>query len=138
MWDFKPVVGIGDLVLDIMYLNNNLVGVDGGGSVWNLLCNVAHEGGESYAFGVCGNDNAGKIAINSLKDAGVLTESVLIKNIRTKRIHENVLRNHTDPSLICPMCDKMSWYASSYLPRDRRIPDFIFNLQKGWQKILWK
>ena len=70
-----------DIILDKIYdANFNLVKQDGGGCNWNDLYNLSIMGEECYAFGSCGNDEEGRIAVDSLKKAGVNTDNIIIDN----------------------------------------------------------
>lgn len=74
----------GDIILDNVYDSDfNLIKQDGGGSNWNTLYNLAHMGETCYAIGSVGNDEEGKIAINSLKHVNINTDYVIRENIRT-------------------------------------------------------
>ena len=81
----KIFISHADIILDKIYDSEfNLVKQDGGGCNWNDLYNLSLMGETCYAFGSCGNDEEGKIALDSLKRAGVNTDNVLIDDtIRT-------------------------------------------------------
>ncbi len=44
------IVGIGDLVLDYYYQSNKFLGVSGGGTVFNILSNLATKFDNCYAY----------------------------------------------------------------------------------------
>lgn len=74
----------GDIILDHIYDENlNLIKQDGGGCNWNDLYNLARMGETCYAIGSCGNDEAGKIAINSLQKSGVNIENIIVEEKST-------------------------------------------------------
>ena len=78
-------IGIGDLVLDIYYDDKlKYIGCDGGITTFNILCNLSSMGFNTKAYGVCGNDIEGKLAIKSLRDCNGETDITINKNIKTK------------------------------------------------------
>lgn len=80
----KVFVSHGDIFLDKIYDGDlNLIKQDGGGSNWNTLYNLAYMGEDCYAIGSCGNDEEGRIALDSLKKCGVNTDYIQIDNIST-------------------------------------------------------
>ena len=80
----KIFISHGDLILDNIYNHNlELIKQDGGGCNWNDLYNLALMGEKCYAIGSCGNDTEGKIAIQSLKKAGINTEHIIIEEKST-------------------------------------------------------
>ena len=82
------IISIGDLVTDFYYKNGKLVGVNGGMTSHNIISNIAKLGLETFVFGVCGNDMAGTIAINSLKEVGTNIDNVkVIEDINNRCFH---------------------------------------------------
>ena len=80
----KIFISHGDIILDKIYNDNlELIGKDGGGCNWNDIYNLSLMGEECYAFGSCGNDKEGKIAVNSLKKVGVNTDNIIIEEKNT-------------------------------------------------------
>ena len=80
----KIFISHGDLILDNIYNDNlELIKQDGGGCNWNDLYNIALMGEKCYAIGSCGNDVEGKIAIQSLKNAGINTKHIIIEKKST-------------------------------------------------------
>lgn len=80
----KIFISHGDIILDKIYDSNlNLLKEDGGGCNWNDLYNLSYMGEDCYAFGSIGNDKEGTIALNSLKQVGINTDSVIIENKST-------------------------------------------------------
>lgn len=80
----KIFVSHGDIILDKIYNDKfELINQDGGGCNWNDLYNLSLMGEKCYAIGSCGNDEEGKIAVDSLKSNGVNTENVIIENKKT-------------------------------------------------------
>ncbi|MBK7143349.1 MAG: hypothetical protein IPH75_14850 [bacterium] len=80
-------IGFGDVILDHVFRNRGTeviyLGSQGGGPVWNMLCNLSRLGSKTKAIGVAGKDSFGKFAITELKQLGVDTED--IKSVEGKR-----------------------------------------------------
>ena len=113
-------VSIGDLVTDVYYDKElKLIGLDGGITAHNIICNLQNMGFNTFAFGVCGDDYYGRIAIKSLDDCSVKNDISVDKNINTKAYHiRNVLINEKycfKSIMFCPYCRKSSWYEGSYI-----------------------
>lgn len=80
----KIFISHGDIILDKIYNDKlELISQDGGGCNWNDIYNLSLMGEECYAIGSCGNDEEGKIAVNSLKRAGVNTDNIIIEEKNT-------------------------------------------------------
>lgn len=80
----KVFISHGDIILDKIYNDDlKLISQDGGGCNWNDLYNLSLMGEECYAIGSCGNDEEGKIAVDSLKKAGVNTDYIIIEKKST-------------------------------------------------------
>lgn len=118
-----------DIILDKIYdAKFNLIKQDGGGCNWNDLYNLSMLGEKCYAFGSCGNDEEGKIAIESLKRAGVNVENIIIdNNISTSVMNilmpENISLEDNDiiHTWYSPITNKNTMHFSDNLPLD--IPD---------------
>ena len=113
-------VSIGDLVADVYYDKNlKLIGVDGGITTHNIICNLEYMGFNTFAFGVCGNDFLGKISIKSLSDCNVKNDILIHNDIKTKAYHiRRVIENdkYAYRSIkYCPYCKESSWYEGSYI-----------------------
>lgn len=122
------VVSIGDLVTDYYYKNNKLVGVSGGMSSHNIIANIAKMKLETAVYGVCGDDMAGKNAIQSLKDLGVNTEKInVIKDINTRCFHVSYFDNNGKLEFKskkrCPFCNEKRWYAPSMINSKEILKD---------------
>ena len=84
----KIFISHGDIIIDKIYNDNlKLINQDGGGCNWNDLYNLSLMGEECYAIGSCGNDEEGKIAINSLKKVGVNTDNIVIEKKSTNAMN---------------------------------------------------
>lgn len=92
------IISIGDLVTDYYYKNSKLVGVNGGMTSHNIIANISKLGFNTSVYGVCGNDMAGKIAIDSLSILCVDTSNIeVINDIKTRLFH--VSYNDSDGKL---------------------------------------
>jgi fructoselysine-6-P-deglycase FrlB-like protein len=79
-------VGCGELILDKIYRKDpelKLVKQAGGGTVWNILANLAKHNEKTIAFGICGKDKESDAAINSLNELGVDTSYIKKAKKRT-------------------------------------------------------
>ena len=117
------VISIGDLVTDFYYKDGKVVGVNGGMSSHNIIANIAKLGLKTAAYGSCGDDASGLVAINSLTDIGVNTDHIKIKkNIHTRAFH--VSYQEIDGKLEftskkrCPFCNTKRWYEMSEIDVD--------------------
>lgn len=111
----KRYVAIGDLVADCYYEDGNLLKVDGGASKFNVICNLAARGNETYVISHCGNDMYGKIAIQSLQTLGVDTSFVKQTGNKTRSYHLIVDNDRHISIKNCPICGKKTWYEPSLL-----------------------
>ena len=112
------IISIGDLVTDYYYKNGKLVGVNGGMTSHNIIANISKLGFNTSVYGTCGNDMAGKIAIDSLSILGVDISNIeIINDIKTRLFH--VSYNDSDGKLEfkskkrCPLCNEKRWYEES-------------------------
>ncbi len=118
------IISIGDLVTDFYYKNGKLVGVNGGMTSHNIIANIAKLGLETSVCGVCGDDMAGTIAINSLKEVGTNIDNVkVIEDINTRCFHVSYqeLNNKLEftSKKRCPICNIKKWYEESKIePND--------------------
>ena len=118
------IISIGDLVTDFYYKNGKLVGVNGGMTSHNIIANIAKLGLETFVFGVCGDDMAGTIAINSLKEVGTNIDNVKrIEDINTRCFHISYQEVNDKLEFTskkrCPVCNIKKWYEESKIePND--------------------
>lgn len=125
----KIFISHADIILDKIYDSNfNLIKQDGGGCNWNDLYNLSLMGETCYAFGSCGNDKEGKIALDSLKRVGVNTDNVLIDDtIRTDVMNillpasSSLDDNDVIHTWYSPITNKSTMHFSDNLPLD--IPE---------------
>lgn len=142
------VISIGDLVTDFYYKNGKLVGVNGGMTSHNIIANIAKLGLETSAYGVCGDDMAGTIAVNSLKEVGTNVDNVKkIESINTRCFHVSYQELNGKLEFVskkrCPICNIKRWYdeseieANDILKQINRDDVLIFdNLNKKNQIII--
>lgn len=129
----KIFISHADIILDKIYdYKFNLIKQDGGGCNWNNLYNLSILGEKCYAFGSCGNDEEGKIAVNSLKKAGVDTKNIIIDNNISTAVMNILLPNQKsleDNDVIhtwySPITNKNTMHFSDNLPLE--IPEEIKN-----------
>ena len=118
------IISIGDLVTDFYYKNGKLVGVNGGMTSHNIIANIAKLGLGTGVYGVCGDDMAGTIAINSLKEVGTNIDNVkIIENINTRCFHVSYQELNGKLEFTskkrCPVCNIKRWYEESKIePND--------------------
>ena len=118
------IISIGDLVTDFYYKNGKLVGVNGGMTSHNIIANIAKLGLETSVCGACGDDIAGTIAINSLKEVGTNIDNVkIIENINTRCFHVSYQELNGKLEFTskkrCPVCSIKRWYEESKIePND--------------------
>ena len=113
-------VSIGDLVADVYYDKYiKLIGVDGGITVHNIICNLQSMGFDTIAFGVCGNDYLGKISKDSLTDCNVKNDILVRDDIKTKAYHIRRVPENDGYAYrsikYCPYCKENCWYEGSYI-----------------------
>lgn len=145
----------GDLTTDKIYdYEYNILKEDGGGCNFNVLYHLANMGENCYAIGTIGDDYEGKIAINSLKRAGVNTNYVKVEDRKTSTHHiiipntiernRSIIHSRYHPKtneLTVSFSDKLpvtlpdmlkNKYVFTILERMRLINlQFIKNIEKG-------
>ena len=114
------VVSIGDLVLDYYYKDGKLLGVNGGMTSHNIVANLSHMKIPTSVYGVCGNDAAGLLAMQSLKDLDVDTTNIkILDNISTRCFHVSYINNNNKIEFTskkrCPLCNIKNWYNDSLI-----------------------
>lgn len=121
------IVSIGDLVLDYVYVDSKLLGVNGGMSSHNIIANLASQGASTSVIGVCGSDIAGEICIKSLNDLNVDTTNIhKLENVNTRCFHINMTKNGFTSKKRCPICNKKHWYDESKIV----VSDVLKNISK--------
>ncbi|MBR3697649.1 MAG: carbohydrate kinase family protein [Clostridia bacterium] len=116
----KIFITHGDIILDKIYNDKlELINQDGGGCNWNDIYNLSLMGEKCYAFGSCGNDEEGKIALESLTKAGVNTNNIIIEEKPTNIMNIVIPnKNLEDDSIM------HSWYNPITL-------DYTMNFSKN-------
>ena len=114
------IISIGDLVLDYYYLNDKLIGVNGGMSSHNIILNLKHLGHNVSVSGVCGDDAAGMLAIKSLSDEKIDVSHIKqLNGIETRKFHVSYYEEGESfkfkSKKRCPYCNKKSWYNESLI-----------------------
>lgn len=125
----KIFISHADIILDKIYDDDfRLIKQDGGGCNWNDLYHLSKFGEECYAFGSAGNDEEGKIAIESLKKAGVNTDNIIIdNNIKTAVMNillpksSSLEDNDVIHTWYSPITNKNTMHFSDNLPLE--IPE---------------
>lgn len=133
------IYGIGEIVVDIYYKTNrdrvNQYAYSGGGSVWNILCNLSQNGVECKGLGTVGKDRLGQVVLDQMKDLGVDCSYIhKAKNI-TNQIHikipqDQLFVNDTSISMSikCPICGSRNWASRA---RYRKQPNIDLHNVKG-------
>ncbi len=93
------IVGIGNLILDY-YFYNNIIYVNSGGTVSNILANLSKMGFNTKICGYYGNDFGGQIAKELIERCHVDTTLLEEKNYQTKKFF--ISANSYSSS--CPYC----------------------------------
>ncbi len=118
----KIFISHGDIIIDKIYDSNlNLLKQDGGGCNWNDLYNLARMGEKCYALGSAGNDEEGKIAINSLKSLGINVESITIEDKPTNVMNiimpnKEIEDNNILHSWYSPITNTLTFHFSDNMP----------------------
>lgn len=129
----KIFISHADIILDKIYDSDfHIIKQDGGGCNWNDLYNLAIMGENCYAFGSAGNDEEGKIAIQSLKNAGINIENILIDDTISTAVMNILLPDTTslgDNDVIhtwySPITNKNTMHFSDNLPLT--IPETFYD-----------
>lgn len=126
------VISIGDLVTDYYYKDDSLTGVDGGMTAHNIIANLSNYM-NTKVYGVCGNDEAGKISIMSLEDLKVDVSSIVIdSSIDTRCFHISFFLNENGEITFnskkrCPKCNDKRWYECSKINTNNIVKDISFD-----------
>ncbi len=124
------VISVGDLVLDYYYLNDNLIGVNGGMSSHNIILNLKYLGLNVSVSGVCGVDDAGILVIKSLSDEKIDVSHIKqLNEIETRKFHVSYYEEGESfkfkSKKRCPYCNKKSWYSESLIDVNEIIDDIL-------------
>ena len=106
------IIGVGNLVTDYYYKDYNFLGACGGMTAFNIIANLSSKY-ETYAVGICGDDDDGRIAVQSLQNLNVNTEYVLATEKQTRCFNINIQENGISSKKRCPICNRKKWYETS-------------------------
>lgn len=104
------LIAFGDLYCDYYFRNNQLIGIMGGKTNANILCNLSNEFTTKY-IGVVGNDTSGKVVVDSLKQLGIDTTDIKVIDEYTKKF----FLSEEGYDTICPYCNRRLQYHGSKL-----------------------
>ncbi len=104
------IYGVGDLVCDLYYENQKLIGMDGGKSFANIVVNLADRF-DTYIWGACGTDYYGDIALKSLEELGVSTQYVKRYPVLTRLFHIDYQKNLTKKKDF--VTHQKTWYPNT-------------------------
>lgn len=122
------ILGVGEIVLDIICVNDEIYNYTGGGSVSNVLANLSNTNHNLIAYGSVGNDRSGLHAIKSLEQLGIDTSLLLVKKGRSRKIYQNIIivnniYKKNNNKITCPKCKTNLWNAGLKL-KNSFIDDF--------------
>lgn len=102
----KVFISHGDIILDKIYNDDlELISQDGGGCNWNDLYNLSLMGEKCYAIGSMGNDEEGKIALESLTRANVNVDGIIVEDKHTSVMNIIIPNKELDDNSI-----SHNWY----------------------------
>ena len=110
----QRVVGIGNVVCDMYYQDNQLIGISGGQTTSNILFNLAVMGVRTKLIGSVGDDIYGEIATDSLSRVKVNLSGVKVLKQATTTWHISVINNKGINSRKCPYCALKRKYVLQY------------------------
>lgn len=129
----KVFVSHGDLILDKIYDDDlHFLKQDGGGCNWNDLYNLAIMGENCYAIGSIGNDEEGKIALQTLSNVHINTDYVITENKKTNIMNiiipnDKLKDNSILHSWYSPITNEYTMNFSNNLPTN--LPEELENKQ---------
>lgn len=111
-------VGFGQNVIDHYFCDGKYIGSSAGGSVWNIISNLASLGCETVALGTVSGDYGGQIFLEEMEKLSVNIEQMIVK----KRLDSNAMfidvpkyYSSTNRDVVasykCPICGKSHWKA---------------------------
>jgi sugar/nucleoside kinase (ribokinase family) len=125
------VIGIGEIVLDIICVDGDIYNYTGGGTVFNVLANISSSNYKLIAYGSVGDDIGGRYAVESLKSLGINTEHILYRKGKCRRAYQNTINSNgvfqkTIGQTTCPICKSSLWDSSIKLKEDI-LDDIVIN-----------
>ncbi len=133
------ILGVGEMVLDIICVNGKIYNYIGGGSVFNVLANLSHTDHKLIAYGSVGSDKGATHALNSLDELGVDTRLLNIRKASGRKVYQNtIIENNAhiknDGKVTCPNCKIDLWNSSLKLKnnisddlQDKKIDIAVFD-----------
>lgn len=116
----KRFIVFGDLIADCYYLDNKLLGIDGGSSRFNVIANLAGMSCKNSIIGGCGNDKKGKNIIKRMKELNMDTSQIFFRNAKTKAYYLSV-----DKAKL----PKITYNCSKKSPKDGKTTWYDDNLE---------
>ena len=80
-------IGFGQNIIDHYFYGGQYIGSSSGGSVWNIISNIASLGGRVVALGMVTGDYGGDIFIEEMKSLNIDISHMRIK----KRLESNAM-----------------------------------------------
>lgn len=80
----RRFIVFGDLIADCYYLDDKLLGIDGGSSRFNVIANLAGMSCKNSIIGGCGNDKKGENIVKKMKELNMDTSQIFFRNAKTK------------------------------------------------------
>lgn len=114
----KCFVALGDLTADLYYSGNKIIGIDGGGSRFNVIANLATMGYKTAIVGGCGNDKIGYKILKRYEQMGTNISNVIIRNNPTKVLHLIIQEDQLPQisykcSKVSPIDRTSTWYEDN-------------------------
>lgn len=99
------VIGVCNLTIDNYFVDGTYFGSMFGGTVSNIIANLASFGIKTSLLGCCGNDDEGKLIVENLKKLKINLEGLKEVIGRTRRINVVIKNNKLISSKYrCPIC----------------------------------
>lgn len=123
MKNTRRIIGFGELGVDKMYDEDlNLMKVEGGDCVWNILYNLGLMGENCYAVGCVGKDEDGEIALDSLRKVGIDTTHVKLDETKPTNAVNSISRPNksggrdVEFSIYSPITNERTFNLSQRMP----------------------
>lgn len=116
----RRFIVFGDLIADCYYLDDKLLGIDGGSSRFNVIANLAGMSCKNSIIGGCGNDKKGKNIVKKMKELNMDTSQIFFRNAKTKAYYLSV-----DKAKL----PKITYNCSKKSPKDGKTAWYDDNLE---------
>ena len=116
----RRFIVFGDLIADCYYLDDKLLGMDGGSSRFNVIANLAGMSCKNSIIGGCGNDKKGKNIVKKMKELNMDTSQIFFRNAKTKAYYLSV-----DKAKL----PKITYNCSKKSPKDGKTTWYDDNLE---------